>query len=210
MSPLASPAHLRELFARHAPRLVALAGMLGVPRADRKALVDTLLDDVALSLIERDVPPLNLSRYLDAALRNRVRNDRRDNRRRLATDESAYLHLATDERVVAEAYSQFGLVSAFPEEIDPPAPRQEIVGLLGWVAAQLTDTDLEVLGGGRQGVTKNTARVQLHRLRARMRRMVPAYVATLSGPEHQEVERLLRRAEVLPSQHYQPTTQAAL
>lgn len=198
MNAFADPVALRDLFDRHTPRLMVRATYLGIPAGERREVVTSLLDDVALSLIEREIVPPDMNAYLNVALRNRARNDRRNRAARHATRERGYVHLASDERVIAEAFSQFGLSVAYP--VDDPSERvsrPEISRLATWLAANLSEADVALLDGEAVAPSPGAARVRLHRLRARARAMLARYVATLNGHEHIEVERFLRRAQIL-------------
>src|SRR5205814_6897932 len=84
---------------------------------ERDGFVTTLLDDVVLHLMERQIAPRNLSSYLIASLRNRGRNWHRDTHRRLVARESAYGEPDTSgQRIVAAWHSAFSIRSSSRDE----------------------------------------------------------------------------------------------
>lgn len=196
MNSLDNATGIRELFDRHTPLLLSLARHLGIASEERREVVTTLLDDVVMSMIERPIVLNDMTAYLTTALRNRVRNTHRDRTRSDATKERAYTRLVADERVVAEALSQFGLSAAYPLDPVERESRPEIARLSAWLETQLSRMEMALLAGEPVAPSRNAARVRLSRLRARIRPMIPAYVATLNGCERMEVRRFLRRAGV--------------
>ena len=65
---------IREFFLLYAPLLRDQARRMSIGPDERDGFVTTLLDDVVLHLMERQIAPRSLSRYLVASLRNRARN----------------------------------------------------------------------------------------------------------------------------------------
>ncbi|MFL5522680.1 MAG: hypothetical protein ACJ8AF_01085, partial [Gemmatimonadaceae bacterium] len=47
------------------------------------------------------------------------------------------------------------------------------------------------------GIAYGTARVRLHRLRQRFRKLAMEYMRSLKSPDREELERFFRRAEVI-------------
>src|ERR1700740_1642784 len=83
----------------------------------------TVLDDVVLHLMEQHIVPRHLTRYVVASLRNRARNWHRDAARRLAVRERAYSQpTVSEERIVAECHSEYGLRASRRVDIDSAAP----------------------------------------------------------------------------------------
>lgn len=202
-------AAITEFFLLYAPLLRDQARRMSVAPDQRDEVVTTLLDDVVLHLMEHQIAPRHLTRYLVAALRNRARNRHRDLRRRDATRASAYGQLAVSgEMVVAECHSQYGLRTSGTSDADVPAPvSASIASLAERAARELTREEMSMLiSVGRHvplreiaeqlGVTYGAARVRLHRLRERFRTLAIEYVAKLRMDERRELERFFRRAEV--------------
>lgn len=188
---------VEKMFSEHKALLMRIAGKYA-DRVDDEETVTTLLDDVALQLLDGRLAPSNLRGYLATALRNQIKNQWRDNRRRQDTREAGYTRLeGTGEQIVANAHSQFGLLAALPEAEDVEI-RPEIAHLAAWLLRQLRAGEKtaiepqESIGHGRPVA----ARVALHRLRARVRKLIPHYLATLDETEASEVRRFLRRANV--------------
>jgi RNA polymerase sigma factor (sigma-70 family) len=198
---------IRELFLLYAPLLRDQARCMSIDSTQRDELVTTLLDDVVLHLMEYQIAPRHLTRYLVAALRNRARNGHRDSHRRLATREQAYSARA-GQMVVAESHSAYGLRAAEPLDTDaPPATRAPIARLAERFIAVLSREEMTMLiRVGRHlplreiadqlGISYGAARVRLHRLRERVRKDVIEHVNTLKADERRELERFFRRGEV--------------
>ncbi|MFL5639170.1 MAG: RNA polymerase sigma factor [Gemmatimonadaceae bacterium] len=200
---------IRELFLLYAPLLRDQARRMGVEPDERDEVVTTLLDDVVLHLMRNELAPRHLARYLVASLRNRARKRYRDLARHRATHDSAYMQLGSaDERIVAECHSEYGLRASFP--MDPRRSlllNSAIAKLAEKSANELTrDEMVMIVGLGRHlplrdlaeqlGITYVAARVRLHRLRERFRKLAIQYIVTLKPDEKREIERFFRRAEV--------------
>lgn len=201
-------AAIRELFLLYSPLLRDQARRLGIDVGQRDEVVTTLLDDVVVHLMEYRLSPRHLSRYLVASLRNRLRNRHRDSSRRAATQENAYRELGrSGQRVVAESHSAYGLRSSMPSDGDESrALREPIAGLAAKSAQVLSKEETVMLVcigrhvplreiAGQLGISYGAARVRLHRLRERFRRLAVDYLATLKADEQSELERFFRRAE---------------
>jgi RNA polymerase sigma factor (sigma-70 family) len=201
---------IRELFLLYSPLLRDQARLMSIAPQDRQEFVTTLLDDVVLHLIEHQAAPRNFSRYLVASLRNRARNWHRDSHRRLDAEERAYDEPATSpQRIVAECHSEYAIRASarVPTDSDSSG-REPIVKLSERLSRELTrEEQTMMICVGRHvplrevadqlGVTYGTARVRLHRLRDRFRKLAIEYMRSLKSDERLELERFFRRAEVI-------------
>jgi DNA-directed RNA polymerase specialized sigma24 family protein len=200
---------IADLFLLYAPLLRDQARRMSIPPDERNEFVTTVLDDVVLHLIESRIAPRHLTRYLVAALRNRARNHHRDSGRRVATQDGAYVMQRPGlERIVAECHSEYGLRAALPvDDAESPLLRSAMIGLASRCARDLTKEEMTMMVGvGRHvplrdvaeqlGVTYGAARVRLHRLRERFRKLAIEYMGALKSEERREIERFFRRAEV--------------
>jgi RNA polymerase sigma factor (sigma-70 family) len=201
---------IRELFLLYAPLLRDQARRMSIEPDERHEVVTTLLDDVVLHLMEHQISPRHLTRYLVAAFRNRMRNRHRDLHRRRAARDSAYRAAGTSgERIVAESHSAYGMTTAEPFDTDASAAaRAPIARLSEKLAGLLSPEEVTMLiRVGRHvplrevadqlGITYGAARVRLHRLRERFRREARDYMTNLKPNERHELERFFRRAEVM-------------
>jgi RNA polymerase sigma factor (sigma-70 family) len=206
-------AAIGELFLRFAPLLRDQARRMGIDAGERDEVVTTILDDVVIHLIENQLAPRHLAKYLVASLRNRARNRHRDSNRRRNAEEGAYGDVGLGaQRVVAECHSEYGIhASHSRENVESQPLRSAIRKLAEKSARELTrDETIMVVGVGRHiplremaaqlGITYGAARVRLHRLRERFRKLATEYVVTLRPDEKREIERFLRRAGVRLSQ----------
>jgi RNA polymerase sigma factor (sigma-70 family) len=200
---------IKEFFLLYAPLLRDQAQRVGIDADRRSEFVTTLLDDLVLHLIEYQIAPRHLARYLVAALRNRARNQHRDARRALARYESAYRELsAGGERVVAECHSAYGLrASDAPDAAATHALRGPIARLAEKAGRELSPQETTMLIcigrhmplreiADQMCVSYGAARVRLHRLRERFRKLAIEHVSTLKGSDRRELERFFRRAEL--------------
>jgi DNA-directed RNA polymerase specialized sigma24 family protein len=200
---------LRQLYLLYAPLLRDQARKLGVPAGNRDELVTTVLHDFVLHLCETENAPRELARYLVGALRNRARTRHRDARRHRETDELAYVeHGPAGQRIVAESHSEYGLRSSLGPDADDAAPvRSAIARLAAAATLALRDDELAMMVGLSRhvplrelavegGITYGTARVRLHRLRERFRRLAVQHLHSLAPHERHELERFFRRAGV--------------
>lgn len=200
---------IAELFLLYAPLLRDQARRMSIPPDERDEFVTTVLDDVVLHLIESRIAPRHLTRYLVAALRNRARNHHRDSARRVATQDGAYVARGPAlERIVAECHSEYGLRAALPADgAESPLLRSAMSGLAGRCARDLTSEEMTMMVGvGRHvplrevaeqlGISYGAARVRLHRLRERFRKLAIEYMGALKSEERREIERFFRRAQV--------------
>jgi DNA-directed RNA polymerase specialized sigma24 family protein len=202
-------AAIAELFLRFAPLLRDQARRMGVEADDSDEVVTTLLDDVVIHLIENQLAPRNLAKYLVAALRNRARNRRRDLNRRRSVEAAGCSEVGTGgQRVVAECHSDYGIRASKSADDKESLPlRSAISKLAEGSARELTRDEMIVIVGvgrhmplremaGQLGITYGAARVRLHRLRERFRKLASHYVVTLKPDEKREIERFFRRAGV--------------
>lgn len=200
---------IKELFLLYAPLLRDQARRMSIGPGDREELVTTLLDDVVLHLMEHQIAPRHLTQYLVASLRNRARNWHRDWHRRQATDDHAYTDsVASRERIVAECHSQYGMGASHHSDPDASFPvRASIAKLAERAVRELTHGETVILIClGRHmplreiaeqlGIAYGTARVRLHRLRERFRKLTIEHMHTLKTEEREELERFFRRADV--------------
>ena len=200
---------LQLFFDWYSPLLRDQARKIGVPEGERAELVTTVLDDVAMYLLECEEPPRELARYLVGALRNRARSRHRDSQRHTITEERAYADMGDGrERVVAESHSEYGLRTTRPmHDQDGAALRAGVARLAARSAQLLTEGELTLLIGvsnhvpmrelaAQAGIAYGAARVRLHRLRERFRKIAIQHVATLEPEEQREMLRFFRRAGV--------------
>lgn len=203
------PRALRALF-HYAPLLRDQARRFGVDPAERTELVTTVLDDFILHVLGSPQPPRDVAQYLVAAVRNRIRSNRRDRLRRHRREVQAATTLhGTEQRIMAESHSEYSIraVAAPDMEADGQALESAIVKLARWSAAELRADELTLMVGvghyvplrdiaEQLGISYVAARVRLHRLRERFRKLVMQHVATLEANERREVERFLYRAGI--------------
>lgn len=200
---------IRELFILYAPLLRDQARRMGIEADRRDELVTTLLDDVVIHLMENQIAPRHLARYLVASLRNRARNRHRDSNRRHATQDRAYAKLGgAGQRVVAECHSVYGLRASDPLDNYAVHPAQGPIARLAEESRRrLSPEEMTMLVcvgrhvplreiADQLGISYGAARVRLHRLRERFRNIAIEYVASLKVNERHELERFFRRAEV--------------
>lgn len=170
---------IREFYRRFAPALWKEARRAHVQPALRDDVVNDCLADSAIHLMQSGVAiPGNLTGYLVAAMRHRMANDRRAEKRRMAAGEAAVSH-GHSERVVREVCSEASIrASAGPAA--EPAPLSPVLErlsrlvdagitpeerqLLRWVSASIPQR----LIAEWLGVTHNAVRVRVLRLRDRL------------------------------------------
>jgi DNA-directed RNA polymerase specialized sigma24 family protein len=204
------PTAVRTLFLFYAPLLRDQARRLHVAPGERDELVTTVLDDFVLHLQDAASPPYDIARYLVAAVRNRIRNRHRDQERTRALGERAYSTLhGTEQRVVAECHSEYSVRAASPTNIEgTDTPLESAVTKLAqWSALALRADELALMVGvsrhmpvrdlaAQLEISYAAARVRVHRLRERFRKLVVQHAVTLDVAERREVERFLRRAGI--------------
>jgi len=178
---------------------------MGIDADERDEMVTTLLDDVVLHLMEHRLAPRDLARYVVAGFRNRARRRHRDAGRSSATKSAALSPIgAAQQRFVAECVSQY-TIAATANDVSPTL-RPVIARLAQRVAAELDADEMKMMIGiGRHmplreiadqlRITYGAARVRVHRLRERFRRIVVQYFATLKPEDKNEIARFFRRAE---------------
>lgn len=200
-------AAIRELFLLYAPLLRDQARRMGIDAGERGEIVTTLLDDVVVHLIENALAPRHLARYLIAALRNRVRSHHRESGRRRSTYDDAFEHVGS-ELIVAECHSEYGLRASAPTDAAESIPlRSAIAKLASRSASELNADEMTMMiRVGRHvplrdvadqlGISYGAARVRLHRLRERFRKLAAGYVTALKPEEKREIERFFRRADL--------------
>jgi DNA-directed RNA polymerase specialized sigma24 family protein len=208
---LAEPAALRALFSHFAPLLRDQARVMGVAPDERSELVTTLLDDFVLKLHGESAAPRDLGRYLVSALRNRARNlHRAAARRAAATDRALVVVDGTTQHTVAESHSEWGVRLARGEGDVAPAEgamSRAIRKLAEFSAQRMTPEESALAIGvsrhvpmrelaAQAGISYSAARVRLHRLREKFRRLVLQHVQSLELEERREMLRFLRRAGI--------------
>jgi hypothetical protein len=204
-------AALRALFAFYAPLLRDQARQMSVSVGDRDTLVTTVLDDFVLHVLDAELVPRELARYLVGAVRNESRKRHRGDQRARATGERAYTTLeTTGQKLVAECHSEYGVRTTRAADAEGGGAgggrlHVAIVKLAEWSALALREDELALMVGvsrhvplrdlaAQAGVTYGAARVRVHRLRERFRKLVLQHVTSLEAEERHEVERFLRRA----------------
>lgn len=200
------PAALRALVLFYTPLLRDQARRLGIEPDERAELVASLLGDFILRVQDAAPPPRDVSRYLVAAVRNRVRNHYRARARlRMLTERAAVTLPGTEQRVVAECHSEYDVRTSLSAD-EAATPLDTAVTKLARWSAQALSTDEQSLMMGvshhiplrelaaQLGITYAAARVRVHRLRERFRKLVLQHVRSLDAEERREVERFLRRA----------------
>jgi DNA-directed RNA polymerase specialized sigma24 family protein len=200
-------AALRALFIFYAPLLRDQVRRLDVDPDERDDLVITLLGDFVIHVQDTTLPPRDVARYLVAAVRNRARNYHRNRKRMNALVERASTTLSgTEQRVVAECHSEYDLHTASAASVEGSTPLHSAVKKLAkWSAQALREDELALMVGvshhipmrelaAQLGISYAAARVRVHRLRERFRKLVLQHVQSLEAEEQREVERFLRRA----------------
>jgi RNA polymerase sigma factor (sigma-70 family) len=204
---------IREFFLLYAPLLRDQARRMNIDGDERDDMVTTLLDDVVLHLMEHRLAPRDLARYVVAAFRNRARRRHRDAGRRASVRSAASSEIGGgQQQIVAECMSQYTLSASEAgregegETEATIALRPVIAGLAHCVASELDADEMKMMIGiGRHmplreiadqlRITYGAARVRVHRLRERFRRIAVRYFATLKPEEKNEIARFFRRAE---------------
>ena len=212
---------IREFFLLYAPLLRDQARQLGIDADDREEMVTTLLDDVVLHLMEHRLAPRPLARYVVAAFRNRARRRHRDLNRHDASRSAAYSALGSaQQQIIAECMSEYTAAISAGHE-DPTPMRAVIANLARRVDSELTPDELRmIVAVGRHmplretadqlGISHGAARVRLHRLRERFRRIGSQYVGSLKPDDRRELERFFHRAQFTTrSTPINPTAQLA-
>lgn len=200
---------IHDLFILYSPLLRDQARKMSVPAGECASLVETVLGDVAIHLSEVDVAPRDLAQYLVNALRNRARNQHRNERRHRAIDEAAYGEYGeSNERIVAECHSEYGMRTARPIDEAHDAPLRSAISKLALRSAkELTRDEVTMMVGiGRHvplrdlaeqlGLSHGAARVRASRLRERFLKLAMQYMRTLEASEKRELLRFFRRAEI--------------
>ena len=177
---------------------------MGIDGDERDEMVTTLLDDVVLHLMEHRLAPRDPARYVVAAFLNRARRRHRDGGRREAARNAAGAEIGAQQHIVAECVSEYALAASGADT--PSALRPVIAGLAQCVAGELDADEMKMMIGiGRHmplreiadqlRITYGAARVRVHRLRERFRRIVVQYFASLKPEDKNEIARFFRRAE---------------
>jgi DNA-directed RNA polymerase specialized sigma24 family protein len=201
---------LRQLFVFYGPVLRDEARRMGLGPGDRREMVTTVLDDVVMRLQASSAVPADFIQYLVTALRNRVRTGLRQSRRSAARSEEAFsMAGSSGQRVVAECHSAYGLRASEPADAeDIQSLRLGIRKLAEFSAQALSTVDASLMVGlgrlmplrelaAREGISYGAARVRVHRLRERFRKLAVQHLSTLEPAEREELEQFFRRAGVV-------------
>jgi DNA-directed RNA polymerase specialized sigma24 family protein len=201
---------LRQLFIFYGPLLRDEARRMGLGPGDRREMVTTVLDDVIMRLHASNAVPADFIQYLVVALRNRVRSGFRQSRRSAVRSETALsVTGSSGQRVVAECHSSYGLrASESADADDVPSLRLAIRKLAEFSAQALSPVDASLMVGlgrliplrelaAREGISYGAARVRVHRLRERFRKLAAQHLSTLEQAERKELEQFFRRAGVV-------------
>lgn len=213
---------IREFFVLYAPLLRDQARRMGIVGDERDEVVMTLLDDVVLHLMEHRLAPRDLARYLVAAFRNRARRRHRAAGRRTNAQSAAYSTIGSaGQQIVAECVSAYTLAASLSHD-STPTPRVVIARFAQHLAAELGEDETKMMIGiGRHmplreiaeqlGITYGAARVRVHRLRERFRKIASGYVATLTPEDKTEIAKFFRHAELAlpPAPVHQSAASAA-
>jgi DNA-directed RNA polymerase specialized sigma24 family protein len=200
---------MKELFVIYVPVCREEARRLNVSPDYRDTIVHTVLDDVVLRLAETVLPPPALTTYVINALRNRVRREYRDAARaRVSGEQSSATPDASQEGVVAESHSEYGIrISSGIDGTSARTARSVIKRLAEVITSELAPEDLALLVGVNRyiplrklaeemNISHGAARARLSRLRRRLVNLAGQYVDSLELSERREVLRFLRRANV--------------
>lgn len=170
---------IREFYRRFAPALWKEARRAHVQPALRDDVVNDCLADSALHLMQSGIPiPANVTGYLVSAIRHRLANDRRAEKRRIAAGEAAVSHGHT-ERVVREVCSEASIRASAGPAAEPPPLSPVLERLSRVVDARITPEERQLLRWVSAsipqrliaewlGVTHNAVRVRVLRLRDRL------------------------------------------
>lgn len=211
------PAALAEYFARFSPTLAQVAARLRLDGAGREECVTELLGDVAMRIVEHRVQRMrSLTDFLVRSLRNKVLNERKGDVRRERWEAEAMRVLTrapgvADEGVVASLMSAYSRRAAEGADTVPddgegddaavtshPARRR----LLDALSAEMTDEDRQIMGwvsewteqrviAGWLGMSYDSLRLRLHRLRARLVVAAKRHLAGAAAEDRVVVMRLI-------------------
>ena len=195
----------REFFFRFTPLVTFLARIYRVPRAERRAIVDEFLDDMALRFGRHTrAVPQAFSSYLAVAFRNRLRNAARDGERRGELERAAAMDIAgAGEHAILSASSAHAVrASCGPAwEDEHLAAGLERLALLlenelgreerriiTWLGRRVPQREIAAW----LGVSHGALRVRVSRLRARLRLAALAHLESLIDEERAQIERYFR------------------
>lgn len=187
---------LAEFYARFAPLLERRGRAWGLSAAAREELAADVLTDVALHLLQPTAPvPASLAAYLLTALRHRIGRDAEsgvagDVTLALCSDYARAASLGPGHAPAGTAPA----LDALARHLDAGL-REEERRLLVWLAHHVP---LRTVAGWLD-VRYETAVKRAQRLRARLRAVAEAYVATLAEDDQRVVQALLRRADAAPA-----------
>jgi DNA-directed RNA polymerase specialized sigma24 family protein len=193
---------LRELAKRLDPILLDQARRLGVSESDRRIVVTEFLDDILVKLA-RSPTPRSLISFVIASFRNSVTDQHREAvaRERFARSQEESVGV---ERTAGAGCSEFMLRAAQgPDVADEPSsqPSIELVRVL-FEHCSTDDRQLLVWSTHRVplrdcaawlGISYDSAKQRLSRLRSRLLRESVTHLSELSEPDRAELARLLRK-----------------
>jgi len=198
-------AALREFARRFYPLLSREARGLGVQTSLRDEIVLQCLDDSLTTLVRPRAPvPRSLAGYLCAALYHDVINARRDERRRARRSARAVSEGAGNEWVVAEACSEDSLRASAGQQSEGTSLSPALERLAAALQEGLTSEERSILTwlghwvpqrvmAEWLGKSYGAVRVQVVRLRARLKQVATRYAGTVAADEQRELTRFFRR-----------------
>jgi hypothetical protein len=196
---------LREFAKRFYPLLSREARGLGVQTSLRDEIVLQCLDDSLTTLLRARAPvPRSLAGYLCSALRHDVINARRDERRRSRRYARAVSEASGNEWVVAEACSEDSLRASAGQQSEAPSLSPALERLAAALLEGLTSEERSILTwlghwvpqrvmAEWLGKSYGAMRVQVVRLRARLKQVATRHAGTLAADEQREMTRFFRR-----------------
>ena len=202
---------LREFVARYRPLLVNFAGRAGIAVADVETVAADVLSDVAMELMTgRAAAPRSMESYVVTCFKHRVLNLERERGRRVVREGVASdgVEEATGERVSRSACSEATLRAAAgplwePVPLNPRLERlssmldeglsSEERHLLAWVSERVPQSAV----GKWLGLSHDTTRKKLERLRKRLDDVAERYAESLTGKEQRELLRFFRRFDAV-------------
>jgi RNA polymerase sigma factor (sigma-70 family) len=200
------PEAFTEFVARYHALLIRHARAARVGAAEQDAVVLEVLGDVAERLTSPGARiPRSLAAYLVASLKHRLLNSQRDAARHDRLREQALAELDTHhERAILSTCSEASLRASRGAAWEAPVVRPAMARLAAALDRVLTDDERRLVAWVGQhvpqhriaewlGVSQAAVAKRIARLRARLRRVAFAYVATQEPAEQRELQRFFRR-----------------
>jgi DNA-directed RNA polymerase specialized sigma24 family protein len=203
------PEAWQEFDARFRPLLEAYAERTGIPHGDWDSCVISVLDDAAMRLGAADAEiPASVQAYLVRAAYYARLHLQRDTTRRERNYELAgrdangdgVIRTVCSEAALRDSEDPFArgderartALERFIAMLDDHLDVEER-HILGWVGEGVPRRQIaEWMGGNYEAVRKRILRIG-----ARLRRLIPALVSELQPADRVEVERILRRFDVI-------------